>query len=191
MMGIEKVSVTMRTFLYGIIIIMVSSIISTAGALYLSDKSTLLFEHFTQPTADNQHEKSLQLLKRSAITGNMHAQFKLGTIYYLGHNVAKDDVESRFWFNVAYNSGSMDAEVNLASMYKYGEGGEKDLKKSIELYSDAARKGSSVALYNLGKMYLSGDSLEKNERYGVSLLQDSCKAGFEKSCHLLQQIFSH
>jgi len=178
----------MKTILNGLIIIIVSSIISTLCALYLSDNNNSLFKRYDPPEVNNQHEDVIESLKKSAIAGNIESQFTLGTIYYLGRQVPKDDVASRFWFNNAYSNGSLEAQVNLASMYQYGEGGNKDLKKALSLYADAAQKGSPVAFYSLGKMYLTGDVLEKNERYGLSLLQDSCTAGYGKSCLLLRQL---
>lgn len=190
----------MRTFLHTLFTILLSSAIATACVIYILHTRQFSFHHDQQfvnhinnapkPAAKNHSQSALDVLKRAAISGDAVAQFTLGTMYYLGNNVAKDNIEARFWFKVASSYGSLDGEVNLASMYKYGEGGDKDLQKSIELYTDAARKGSPAALYNLGKMYLQGDSLEKNQRYGTSLLQDSCRAGYEKSCQLLQQVLS-
>lgn len=134
----------MKTIINGLIIIIMSSIISTLCALYLSDNNNSLFKHYDPPAVNNQHDNTIELLKKSAIAGNIESQFTLGTMYYLGRQVPKDDVESRFWFNIAYTNGSLEAEVNLASMYKYGEGGDKDLKKALSLYADAADRKSVV-----------------------------------------------
>lgn len=61
-----------------------------------------------------------------AEAGDPRAQTALGTMYFNGQSVAKDDAEAANWLSKAANQGQVSAQYTLALMYDHGYGVEQD-----------------------------------------------------------------
>ena len=87
---------------------------------------------FTGLVSAQEVEANIDDIKEVAETGNVKAQFVLGTAYYLGLNGAEQDYEKAvYWFTKAAEKGNSSAQNNLAKCYYFGEGVEKSKSKAI------------------------------------------------------------
>lgn len=87
------------------------------------------------------------LIKRSAYSGNVEAQYDLAQQYenisFLGMpNPKYNPKKCIFWYSRACNSGHAEACNNLAALYEMGEGCEKNLEMALSLYEKSASLGS-------------------------------------------------
>ncbi len=96
------------------------------------------------------------------ISGNVEAQFYLGTMYDLGEGVTKNLSKASEWYRKAAKQKHITAQYNLAWMYRFGKGVEKNHKKALNLFTLAANKGLAIAQFSLGSMYRFGEGATKN-----------------------------
>ncbi|OAI03441.1 hypothetical protein A1353_14570 [Methylomonas methanica] len=116
-----------------------------------------------------------------AAEGSPIAQQLLGTIYYFGNDLVKQDInEAIKWYNLSADNGEILPLVELGSMYFYGTNDkkiEKDYKKAFEYLSRVVnhegvkrygidRTVAQVGLYNsallIGELYAHGNGVEQD-----------------------------
>lgn len=132
-------------------------------------------------------EQQFAALVKSADAGDAEAQFKLGSIYANGKDVARDelkpsepakddfggiilnedvsknnDVKAFELFQKSANQGNAGGQYGLALFYESGRGVAKDSTKAVEWYQKAADQNNPDALFNLGMMYASGSEVRKD-----------------------------
>lgn len=116
--------------------------------------------------------------------GNGRAAYKLGTLYYLGEKVPKDDRKALFWYEKAIELGYVDIDsilgcgyCQLATWYEYGWGCEPNIEKALEYYEKALEMGDGNAAYKLGLLYHEGKEVEKDYRKALLMLKRSLELG--------------
>lgn len=114
--------------------------------------------------ADARHDYAteLKLLRPLAEQGDALAQMKLGTMYYRGYGVSKDDAEAVRWFRRAADQGDALAQAILATMYRDGQGVSKDDAEAVRWFRRAADQGYASAQGDLGVMYAQGLGVPKD-----------------------------
>jgi len=77
----------------------------------------------------------------SAETGDVSAQFLVGTFYDNGLGVPKSANDAVLWYGRAADAGHAGAQFNLAILYRDGIGVAKDPEQSVVWYRLAAEAG--------------------------------------------------
>lgn len=114
---------------------------------------------FTGLVSAQEVEANIDDIKEVAETGNVKAQFILGTAYYLGLNGAEQDYEKAFyWWKKAAEQGNPEAQVQLGLCYSGGIGVEKSKSKAIYWLRKACENFNDEACEFLNK-------INKNENY--------------------------
>jgi TPR repeat protein len=96
--------------------------------------------------------------------GDAEAQSILGSCYFDGKGVSKDQVEGVKWFQKAAEQGDARAQGNLGLSYKFGRGVPKDEVESAKWYRKAAEQGYNTSQFALGLCYASGRGLQSDDQ---------------------------
>ena len=97
----------------------------------------------------NQYYK---LIRPLADNGNATAQFELGTMYYYGEGVTKDDAEAVKWYRKAAEQGHAGGQSNLGFIYENGYGVTKNVEEALEWYRKAAEQDDEEAIEALKRL---------------------------------------
>jgi Sel1 repeat len=103
-----------------------------------------------------------QLAKRAAACriraeqGDAESQFRLGSIYFYGRGVSRDDAEAVDWYRKSAEHGYARGEYGLSNMYREGRGVSQDYAEASRWCRKAAEQGYAKAQAALGFMYYSG-----------------------------------
>lgn len=92
-----------------------------------------------ESTGDEQ--EAVIYLMKAAEAGNPQAQCDLGTLYYQGRSVIKDQVNAAKWFAKAAVAGWPQAQWNLALCLIDGAGVERDYDQALYWLGEATAKG--------------------------------------------------
>ena len=65
------------------------------------------------------HKRAVYWIEKSAQQGDAKAQFVLGSMYFLGDVVSKDDKKTFYWYKKSEEQGDAEAQFNLGVMYYY------------------------------------------------------------------------
>jgi uncharacterized protein len=127
---------------------------------------------FASPVADanaayaaydeGDHAAALRLARPFAEQGDVRAQSLLGSIYYIGRGVVRDDAEAVKWFRRAADQGDAEAQFRVALMYSEGRGVPQNHAEAAEWFRLAAAARHPEALYNLGVLYATGDGVTRD-----------------------------
>lgn len=124
---------------------------------------------------------SLEALQDAAWSGDVRAQFELGTRFYLGSFVDKNYIKAFKMFNMAAKQGSVEAQFNVGVMYELGLGVSKDEGLAAHWFRQAANQGNSQAQANLGMKYNFGDGVEQNDEKAVLWDSKAAEQGHAES----------
>lgn len=105
--------------------------------------------------------------RRQSLTGDAHAQYMLGTMYYMSlldtqlsvgawdevNTEAERNTEAAKWFRLAANQGHAEAQYNLGVMYKKGYGVPQNKTEALKWIRLSANQGYAEAQSDLGEMY--------------------------------------
>lgn len=94
--------------------------------------------------------------------GDAEAQNELGSWYYAGRGVAKDDIEAARWIGLAADQGHVPAQYNLGLLYFRNRGVDGNDAEAAKWYRRAAEQGYAPAQGALGYMLAYGAGVEEN-----------------------------
>lgn len=123
-------------------------------------------------------------LSRSAVNGDVTAQFYLGLCYRL----QKDYVGSNIWLLQAAKQGDAPAEYFLGSAYLYGRGVTQNYVTADAWFFKAAEQGYTAAECNLGINYYHGYGAPKNSKLAIYWLKKAADQGDATAEHDLRII---
>ena len=106
--------------------------------------------------------KSSQLFHSLAQSGNVRAQFMLGTIYEQGLGRPSDLNAAAYWFEKAANGNNPSAQFNLGIFYQFGKGVPKDASKAAQWLQRAANNGHGKAQNNLSTFFYAGVGVKQD-----------------------------
>ena len=106
-----------------------------------------------------EYAQAVYWYRQAAQAGVAVAAYNLGTMYFNGQGVPKDDLEGHRWFMQAAKRGYASAEFGLAMTYFNGQGVQRDPVQGIAWYEKAARRGLPAAQFNLAVVYANGDGV--------------------------------
>lgn len=136
----------------------------------------------SQPTKPN---SEVQSLIARAETGDIEAQFKLGTAYDFGEGVRKNGKEAEKWYLLAAESGHAEAQNSLGSGYQ----AERKYKKALFWYEKAAESNHALAINNLGYLHDLGLGIPQDREKGSKLYLRASELGWAEAMFNLGQMY--
>ena len=109
-------------------------------------------------------KKVLEYLEKAIEAGNDQAMNLLGTMYYSGRVLEKDQAKAMEWYQQAADKGNSISMLNLGYGYYYGNGLEKNMEMAYKLFTKSALLGQQAAIYKVGDMFANGYFVEKDDR---------------------------
>lgn len=89
--------------------------------------------------------QAVELLRRSAKSGNVEAMYQLGNVFTFGQQAAgmvdDPDLEAARWYHQAAVAGNRDAQYSLGLAFLSGKGVIKDSKEATYWMEQAAKAG--------------------------------------------------
>ena len=113
-------------------------------------------------------DKAFFHLHRSADSGNVYAQYRLGK-WYLTEEY-KDISKAVFYLTKAAAQNSDMAAYQLGKLYLSGEGIPKNVEQAVFYLELSAHAGNQYAQYLLGKAYLTGTDVERDKEKAYEYL---------------------
>ncbi len=104
-------------------------------------------------------DEAFKLFRMAADQGLAGAQYNLGSLYFFGSGVPRDNQEALKWYRKSAEQGFIPAQFYLGWMHANGKGVEEDFKEAIKWFKKAADQGDSEAQRSLGILYLRGEDL--------------------------------
>jgi len=134
-------------------------------------------EKYTQGDWDGAF-KTFQSL---AEQGYAAAQYNLGTLYFQGHGVQKDETKALEWSTKAAQQGYATAQYNLGMLYSRGIGVQKDEAKALEWYTKAAQQGLAAAQNSLGWLYCNGRGVPQDTAKAFEWFNKAAQQGYAQA----------
>ena len=119
--------------------------------------------------------KSFQLYKKAAESGNSNALADIGLFYSKGIHVKKNINKAIENYLIAADKGNSFALYNLGIIYIKGNDVPKNFNKGFDYINKAARFGNLFAKTELGYMYENGDGVSKNLQKSKSYFLEAAK----------------
>lgn len=95
-------------------------------------------------------------LVAEAEAGDMRAQEKLGSMYFICDGVSADKKKAFFWYEQAAAQGSHFGYSEMGFLYEFGHGVEPDIFKAVMNYEIAARLNNASAQSAMARLHASG-----------------------------------
>lgn len=123
---------------------------------------------FTSQADRNEINEVIQLLSEVCASANKSsieyalASNSLGTIYFEGCGVDKDEKIAFNYHKAAAEAGLGTAQANLAMCYDFGNGVKQSDAEALIWYTKAAEQGVGLAQVNLARKYEDGEGIPVN-----------------------------
>ncbi|PIR31615.1 MAG: hypothetical protein COV36_07770 [Alphaproteobacteria bacterium CG11_big_fil_rev_8_21_14_0_20_44_7] len=92
-------------------------------------------------------------LQPLALAGDMEAQYRLCSMYFVGLGVPRNEAGAADWCKLAAEKGHREAQYNLGLMYYNGEGVGQNYNQAMVWFQKAAAQGHKDAEYNAIQLY--------------------------------------
>lgn len=114
-------------------------------------------------------QKRAEIMQKSALNGNVFAQYSLASAYQTGDGIQKDLKQAFKWYQVAAENGigfyGTKAKYELGLLYYYGQGTERNSAQSVYWLEQAMNEGFYEAHEKLAQFVKEGlaiSNMEKN-----------------------------
>lgn len=128
--------------------------------------------------------KAVDMLQRSAESGNPDAQWELGLMYEFENHVPKDEAKALSLYRRSADAGSPIGKYMVAHCYQHGIVVAEDHSVSDSLYAEAFHELMALApqediyvLNFLGSAYFWGDGVKVDRKKGFEYYLISAKKG--------------
>lgn len=136
-------------------------------------------------------------LQAQAASGDANAQFKLGTVLYVGLDVIQDYVGAATWLQRAADQGNADAQCELGFLFQTGSFAQgpplPDPKSALPWYKKAAAQHNGCGEYALANLYSTGIGVDSDSDHAAKLLHLAEADGFSAPAgiYALQALQDH
>jgi TPR repeat protein len=132
-------------------------------------------------TSDPEVGRALAAVRQKAATGDVVAQFSLGSILYYS---ADDTAQAVDWLRTAAAQRYAPAEFQMGQLYDFGFGVVQSEAEALSWYRRAADHGSAAAQRAVGDFYRKGrgvpaDATEASRWYRAAAESDDIRAQYE------------
>jgi TPR repeat protein len=132
---------------------------------------------------------ALEFLIEGAQKNNSKCICKLGTQFFSGEFVAKDETKALLYYQTAAKLGDAEAQNFLGVIYLEGLcGTKKNTKKAIQLFEKSAKSQNSDSLYNLGFIYLKGKGVPQDVNAAFDYFQQGALLGHVEAANEMKGI---
>lgn len=136
-----------------------------------------LFQLARAYTAGKQFDNALSFYKQAAKQNYAAAQYNLGVMYFHGHGVSSDNVESFKWYLKAAKQDHFSAQYNVGLRYDNGKIVPEDDAEAVKWYLMAAEQGYDMAQNKLGYMYEFGKGVKQDYSKALKWYHKSAEQG--------------
>src|SRR5690554_4059208 len=143
------------------------------GVLYATGKDSQLGQS---------DREALSWFTRSAMQGNVLAQYNLGLMFEQGRGAPKSFTEAAHWYTQAANNNHAGAQINLAYLYENGLGIESSKERAAQLYFAAAQSGDPQGQYNYALLQ---EALLAGRFDAIPWLEKSAQQGYAPAMYSL------
>jgi len=130
------------------------------------------------------YSKAASLFKILSDQGNLDAMNYMGTIYWYGHGVEKNEKISMEWFTKAANLGFSKAQYNLFEIYN----ATKNYELAFEWLEKAAENGDSEAQFNVGVYLFFGMGIKENKKEAIKWIKKSADNGWSEAKKVINDL---
>jgi len=116
---------------------------------------------------DGQYDRAFRIFEHLARDGIAEAEYQLGTHYWRGWGVERDDAEAFRWFTRAAEQGNIDAQYEVAYAYWDGMGVVQDRQEGLRRLRLLGEQGHLNSQSALGDFYLNGDGVEADTEEAI------------------------
>lgn len=142
------------------------------------DSPRLNFQLGRAYDADRNFDAALKFFSKAATANFALAEVNLGSLYFNGQGVEKDDREAAKWDRLAAEQGLAPAQAALGSLYVQGQGVERDYAQAEKWLRLAADQGFAPAEYGLGNLFANGQGVPRDEDKAIKLYGLAADHGF-------------
>ncbi len=128
--------------------------------------------------ANKDFAKALAFFRRAADANFALAEVNLGSLYFNGQGVARDDKEAAKWDRLAADQGLAPAQANLGLMYIHGQGVGIDYVEGQRLLRLASDQNFAPALNALGDLFAEGTTVDQNYIEAAKLYRLAAEQGY-------------
>jgi hypothetical protein len=125
--------------------------------------------------------KAARWFRRAAEKGHVPSQYRLATLYELGHGAPKDLAEAMVWYRRAAENGHVKAMHNLAVLSVIGDRRSANYLTAANWFSKAAEHGLKDSQFNLGVLYERGLGVSKDPAQAYRWFALAAKQGDDKA----------
>lgn len=138
--------------------------------------------------SNGEWSEALDILKPAALEGHPAAQLAVGSMYFHGHGLPKNEAEAMRWWQLAGQQGNAAAAKKLAYLHYSGVGTPKNLAETRRWFIRAADAGDAAAQEAAGVMLLDGVGGLSDPQSGVAYLRKAAAGGSTIAQQLLREI---
>ncbi len=135
------------------------------------------------------YTEAVKWYSRAAELGYVDAYSLLGTCYFWGSGVEKNEAEAVKWYSKAAQKGDASAQNGLAVCYFEGRGVTENEAEAIKLWRKSADHGNTLAFYNLGECYEEGSGLPQSDKKAVKYYKVAAKQGVTSAQYVLGKAY--
>ena len=128
-------------------------------------------------------EKALEWLEKSAESGNINAQYRLANQYYYSEGAEKDLSKVFHWYSRCAEQEHPYASYAVAQIYAKGESVPQNAEKANQYYAEALKGFLKIEnpdgklLYRIGRMFEKGLGTDKNYQKALEYFIQSDEKG--------------
>jgi TPR repeat protein len=138
------------------------------------------------PSANDDVERALAAVRRKATTGDVIAQFTLGSMLYYG---SPDMAQAIDWFRRAAAQGFSPAEFQMGQLFDFGFGVPQDDGQALTWYRMAAVHGSAGGARTVGEFYRRGRSVNADAAEAMRWYRQAADADDLRGQYELGQLY--
>ena len=136
-------------------------------------------------------KSTFNIWRDAAQQGNAEAQYYLGTLYWNGVGMNKDEAEAVQFYRRAAAQGYAPAQYDLGIAYRDGRGVAKNEAEFVQWNRKAAEEGFPPAQHNLGVQHFNGiRGVPQDNEEAMKWLRRAADQGWVPSQGMLAAIYS-
>lgn len=158
-------------------------------------------QQWYQKAADQKHDRALHAIARmkdnqrrleitqsQAESGDVEAQYKLGSMYLTGTGTPPDLQLAAKWLTRAADKNHTKAQFKLGHLYYVELADEGDMQSALDWFNKAAVSNYSPAFYYLGDMYATGSGVTRDYDKARDWYEKAREAGFSPAVQALSDL---
>ncbi len=127
------------------------------------------------------HERAVELFRRTCTEGSARGCLKLGDLYHNG-TLKDDPAEEAALYRKACDAGANLGCLSAGKTYLEGRGVGADPVFAATLFARVCERGNAQACLELGHLYDRGEGVRKDPSRATTLYTKACQLGLDEGC---------